>query len=217
MKEISTELNFRNLHIVRGIAAFIVVVFHAKFALWVGGNVYVEQRGLHSARDYFLFGIDMLSSCGEQCVIIFFILSAVVIRHSFDKYRNRLRTFYTVRLVRIYIPFLLSLALAVGILFLSIRFINPDIYSTSIRNYNLRLVHAADQFSFQQVLNAVFFTGRGEYAGANFAYWSLGHELVFYLLFPVYYRLQFNGKILAGIISLAAFIITGFTVFYYQV
>ncbi len=217
MKQLLPNPELHNLHVVRGLAAFIVVIFHAKFALWVGGNEYVKAVGLNSVPDYIFFAFDMLSSCGEQCVIIFFILSAIVIRHSFQKYRNRLLVFYKIRLIRIYVPFLLSLILGISILFLSINFINPAVYSESLRNYNLRLVHAADQFSVNQVINAVFFTGRGEYAGANFAYWSLGHELIFYLLFPLYMMPRITGKITLGIVLIAAFYISGFSIFYYQV
>ncbi|MBK8495671.1 MAG: hypothetical protein IPL50_12105 [Chitinophagaceae bacterium] len=75
--------NIRYLHIVRGLAALLVVFFHAKYVFWVGGTIYMEEVGLHSFWDYVVFSADMLSSCGKECVIVFFILSAFVIKHSF--------------------------------------------------------------------------------------------------------------------------------------
>lgn len=216
MKSIFNNLKY--LHIVRGLAALIVVVFHAKFVLWVGGTVYKQDHGLHSVWDYFLMGIDSLSMCGEQCVIIFFILSAFVIRHSFQGYRNNLVKFYKLRLLRIYIPFLFSIGFSIIVLIASIWWINPAIYVSDFRQYNARLSDAYFQLSWSQLFNTVFLTTQWkEYAGANYAYWSLGHELIFYILFPLYNFLGKNKKILLAVVLIIAYNILFWRILYFQI
>ena len=144
--------SIKSLHVVRGLAALIVVVYHAKFVLWSGGQLYVSTKGLHSAFDYFLFAIDMLSSCGKQCVIIFFILSAFVIKHSFTVNHYSYKTFYKIRLMRIYLPFLFSLLIASVAFYASINYINPAIAADGVREYNTRLNIANDNFT---LINAI--------------------------------------------------------------
>jgi peptidoglycan/LPS O-acetylase OafA/YrhL len=207
--------NIKNLHIVRGIAALLVVFFHAKYIFWVGGAKYNEVIGLHSVYDYFIFSFDMLSSCGKECVIIFFILSAFVIRHTNNELKNKLGSFYKIRFLRIYLPFFFSLIFSIFILFICVKFINPSI-STNLRGYNSRLVEAVNDFSFGQLFKTIFFIDAGEFSGANYAYWSLGHELIFYILFPFYLFLKRWMIALLAVIYILVFLLTGNHIFYYQ-
>lgn len=209
--------NIRYLHIVRGLAALLVVFFHSKYVFWVGGTIYNKEIGLHSFGDYAIFAADMLSSCGKECVIVFFILSAFVIKHSFSSHHYSWANFYKLRVIRIYWPFLFSLLFSILILFLCVNYINPEIQRTNFRDYNTRLGDAYNGLSAVQVIKTIFFIEYGEYAGFNYAYWSLGHELIFYLLFPVYNVMKRNAKLITAAILITLFILTGSTVFYYQV
>ncbi len=207
--------NIKNLHIVRGVAALLVVFFHAKYVFWVGGEKYTQEVGLHSIYDYFIFSLDMLSSCGKECVIIFFILSAFVIRHTNSELKNKLGSFYKIRILRVYLPFLFSLIFSILILFICVNYINPSI-STNLRGYNSRLVEAVNDFSFTQLFKTIFFIEAGEFSGANYAYWSLGHELIFYILFPLYLFLKRWMIALLAVIFILVFFFTGNHIFYYQ-
>lgn len=208
--------NIRHLHIVRGLAALLVVFFHAKYVFWVGGKIYTDEVGLHNFTDYLLFALDMLSSCGKECVIVFFILSAFVIRHAANHYNQHWKAFYKIRIIRIYLPFLFSLLFSAVILYSCIKFINPLIYTTTFRSYNDRLVDAFNEFSWIQVFKTIAFFANGEFVGANYAYWSLGHELIFYLLFPLYFRVNRNSLVAIFVIMAALYLVTGISVFYYQ-
>lgn len=208
--------NIKYLHIVRGLAALIVVVFHAKYVFWVGGTVYNKEIGLHGFAGYFLFATDMLSSCGKECVVVFFILSAFVIKHSFSGHHYTWKNFYTIRLIRIYWPFLCSLLFSILALTIAVRYINPNIYTANFREYNTRLTDSYNGLSVQQVIKTIFFIDKGEYAGFNYAYWSLGHELIFYILFPFYNKLKQNALVLAAVFFTALFFVTGWSIFYYQ-
>ena len=210
--------NIKFLHVVRGVAALIVVFFHAKYVYWVGGKIYVQEIGLHTVKDYFLFSVDMLSSCGKECVIIFFVLSAFVIKYSHaDIQKNNLLSFYKTRLLRIYLPFLFSLFFSVIVLIVCIRFINQDIYTNNLREYNSRLFAAYNELSVKQVFKTILFIENGEFAGANYAYWSLGHELIFYFLFPFYNLMRRDIKFYVGILFTVLFLLTKSSLFYYQV
>jgi peptidoglycan/LPS O-acetylase OafA/YrhL len=209
--------NIKYLHIVRGLAALLVVFFHAKFVFWVGGTIYNKEVGLHSVWDYALFAIDMLSSCGKECVVVFFILSAFVIKHSFSNHNYSWGNFYKIRLIRIYWPFLCSLLLSILVLLICVNYINPKICSANFREYNTRLGNAYNQLSALQILKTIFFIDKGEYAGFNYAYWSLGHELIFYLFFPVYNKLGKYVKFLAAGLFAVVFLLTGSIIFYYQI
>lgn len=210
--------NVKYLHIVRGLAALLVVFFHSKFVFWVGGTIYNKEVGMHGLGDYLLFGADMLSSCGKECVVVFFILSAFVIKHSFSGHHYSWTNFYKIRLIRIYWPFLCSLLLSIIVLIVCVKYINPKIYTSNFREYNTRLGNAYDGLSLIQLIKTVFFIHKGEYAGFNYAYWSLGHELIFYLLFPLYNTIKkYSVFVIAAAALAVAYWLTGLTVFYYQV
>jgi peptidoglycan/LPS O-acetylase OafA/YrhL len=212
--------NIRNLHITRGLAALLVVVFHAKYILWVGGKVFTTTVGLHNVKDYLIFSIDMLSSCGRQCVMVFFILSAFVIRHTTLNHRYTWIEFYKHRIIRIYVPFLFSLIFSASVLYFAITKINPAIYSNTVREFNTSLYNSFNGFSVKQVINTFLFIDNhtlGKYTGDNFAYWSLGHELIFYLLFPFYGGLKKNNLFLLSALLVIVFLLTGLAVFYYQI
>lgn len=210
--------NIKYLHIIRGVAALLVVVFHAKFVFWVGGSIYNAQVGLHSAGDYILFSLDMLSSCGKECVVVFFILSAFVIKHSFSNHHYSWGNFYKLRFIRIYWPFLCSVIFSIVVLVICVKYINPHIYTPDFREYNTRIFNAYNELSFRQVFETVFFIDKWKFAGANFAYWSLSHELVFYILFPLYNKLNKWWMLLAaGAFFGTMFILTGYDIFYYQI
>lgn len=44
-----------------------------------------------------------------------------------------------------------------------------------------------------------------------------GHELIFYILFPLYNKLKQNAIVLAAVFFAVLFLVTGWSIFYYQV
>jgi peptidoglycan/LPS O-acetylase OafA/YrhL len=177
------------LHAVRGFAAFYVVVFHAKFALWSGGKEYLTKypQKEWNLWDYLVFAVDMLSSNGTAMVIVFFVLSGFFISYSFDKNKWQLKDFYINRLIRIYVPFLFSLFFAIGVLFL-VKEINPALADKNFdRQFNHELAAAFYNLNFKGLISSLFFLpfGKNDYIGFNMVYWSLLYEAIFYLLIPI--------------------------------
>ena len=207
--------NFKSLHIIRGLCALIVLIYHSKFVLWSGGNLYIKEKGVNNFFDYIIFGIDMLSSCGNQCVLLFFVLSGFVIYFSFNNSNKKLCHFYIIRVLRIYLPYLFSLFFGVVTLFIIVK-LNSNIAVEGIREYNSRLLLAYNDLSISSVLKALFFIQSKEYAGFNFAYWSLFHEAIFYLAFPIYYFLGFRVRIIIFLLFIVVYYFLRTEVLYYQ-
>ncbi len=212
------SISVGNLHAIRGIAALIVVFFHAKFLLWVGGREFIKAFPLKNALDYGLFSLDMLTSCGTQCVVVFFLLSAFVIKYSFHKEKLSIPLFYKIRATRIYLPYFISLLVSALVLYLILTYFDPTSFPGLHREFNQRLNLAFGDLGIRSFLKALLFLpGNGEYFGFNPVYWSLLQEVIFYLLFPIYDRLK--PKVLIGLVCLfaVAYYFTGSKIFYYQI
>jgi peptidoglycan/LPS O-acetylase OafA/YrhL len=175
------------LHAIRGFAAFYVVIYHAKFILWSGGSEYAEAypRADWNPLTYVLLGLDMLSSAGMQMVIIFFVLSGFFIAYSFAKNKQSFKDFYINRAIRIYAPYIGSMIIGAGILYLIGAF-DPALYHvTNNREINTRLIFAYNNLTFSNLLKSFAFLKDKEYIGCNYAYWSLLYEGMFYLIVPL--------------------------------
>jgi peptidoglycan/LPS O-acetylase OafA/YrhL len=211
----ASNKNIHSLHIIRGLAALIVVVYHAKFILWAGGSLWTKQVGFNTGTDYLLFGIDMLSSCGEQCVLVFFLLSGFVIYHSFQHSDKSLKRFFIVRGLRIYIPYLVSLVISMLVLLYAVQW-NSGLAVNGLREYNARLLVAYNDIGILSTIKAIFFIKGNEYAGFNFVYWSLLHEAIFYILFPMYFYFGKKGRALWMLLHLVLYIFFQQNIFYFQ-
>ncbi|GAL83778.1 hypothetical protein Hsw_0827 [Sporocytophaga myxococcoides] len=183
---IKSSENLSNLHILRGLTALYVLIYHAKFILWCGGNEYIKAYPMHNwgIGDYLVFASDIFSSAGFEMVLVFFVLSGFFIAKSFNKKRWSLRDFYLKRIARIYPPYLFSLLFSV-IVILLIGQINADLYSLDIPfERNQRLKVAYENLNFKSIAYSLFFISTKEYIGMNIVYWSLLIEVVFYIIIP---------------------------------
>ena len=177
-------LNLSNLHLLRGIAALYVVIYHAKFFLWSGGAEFLKLHPLSDQTiiEKAILGVDILSSAGREMVYVFFILSGFFISLSISK-SYTFYQFLTVRLIRIYLPLLASL-LVVFLAFQFSIFHNPSLFTGDYPYFfNQELKIAFDNFDFICFLKSLFLTRQENvFFGNNFVYWSLGYEVVFYFL-----------------------------------
>jgi len=179
------------LHSLRGFCAFYVVVYHAKYILWSGGTQYLKQypRASWDASKYGLFALDMLSSAGFEMVIFFFVLSGFFIRYAQLRKHRQPLPFYLNRIVRIYPPYLASVALAAAVLFMLATLV-PQILDVKInRELNTSLATAWNElqnFHGIEAIRTLFFMPVQEmYVGYNHVFWSLLPEGLFYLAVPL--------------------------------
>lgn len=218
---IFSVLNYKELdilHALRGFCAFYVVVFHAKFILWSGGAEYLTifPRATWSPLQYLAFGADMLSSAGFEMVVFFFVLSGFFIRYAQLRKPRPVLRFYLNRIVRIYPPYLASLALAAAVL-AYLAYYHPALMAPAAGrelSTGLRVAwHETRQVTVPVLAKTLAFLKSGEYFFAyNKVYWSLLPEALFYLAVPfafrqvrVYYALSvvlYIFGVIAGILHL---------------
>jgi peptidoglycan/LPS O-acetylase OafA/YrhL len=186
--------DFVHLESIRGLAAFAVVLNHSRGMLWEGG-AHASSSGSFNSYGIFewlFFGINQLTRCGYEFVILFFVLSGFSIAHSL-RVRSKptsIRSFFARRAIRLYPPYIagLTLAFAAGAVLLWL-------FPTSVETVGV--LHPATQIHDQGNLAAVI--GNLLYdPSLPFVnqYWSLGHEVVFYILAPWLIRL--DDKFLAS-------------------
>ena len=184
------------LHVFRAIAAIGVVLTHARFILWSGGEAYIAKFPVQSWSivEYPLFFSDLITSLGSQRVYLFFILSGFFAQYSI---RNEfsLPDYLRKRFLRLYPAYVAATILAGIILYISFTYINSNIYTEGIREYNSRLVGGYQDLGLGSFLRSLSFTKSGEYFGLNMQYWSLKQEFFFCLLFPLYNLLSFRNQL----------------------
>lgn len=198
------------LHLLRAVATIGVVLTHAKFVLWSGGAAYIAKFPVHtwSPVDYVLFFSDLISSLGQQRVYLFFILSGFFIKYSI-RGSFSLPGYLRKRLLRIYPAFLVATLLAGMVLYISVTYINTSIHTEGLREYNSRVVAGYQGLTIVSLLRTLCFSNVGEYFGLNAQYWSMKHEIIFYLLFPVYNLFTFRHQLALLGICLVLAVATG--------
>ena len=123
----------------------------------------------------------MLSSAGREMVYVFFVLSGFFISLSLSNNKYSIHKFLSIRLLRVYIPFLFSIIISFVIFLIAVHF-SPSIFNQEYF-LNQELLLAKENLNlttFGKTLllikhNKVFFAN-------NFVYWSLTYEVLFYLI-----------------------------------
>ena len=180
--------NLGQLHIIRGIAALMVAIGHAKIVFWVGGKEYLEHIPLSewSPVQYILFALDMASSASEEFVTMFFVLSGFFIAYTYSKNKWKWNHFYTNRMIRIYPPFLFAVILSIVAMFI-IAAVNPAMVNHGVEKpIAMSISNAYTRFDFMSIVKILFFQPhRGQWVGSNLSLWSLSAEFFFYILAPL--------------------------------
>lgn len=102
--------DFRILEGLRGLAAFVVVLNHARGGLFIGGQKYLAASD-GTLWDKLLIALFQVTSLGGNAVIVFFVLSGFSIAHSVQAGGSTSR-FYMRRVVRLVPPCVGGLLLA---------------------------------------------------------------------------------------------------------
>ena len=194
-------MNIRFLDGLRGIAAFIVMLGHARLFLWEGYSTgYELHKEAYSALDKVLMFSFSIFRYGHEMVILFFILSGFVIHLRFSDRKKRVpipvKTFWYKRLKRLYPPLLFTFLFAF-ILDSMGKSYGWSIYTqqTPYLNINRDISCVSD---FTTLLGNLFFlmTVYVPPFGTTLVTWSLMYEWWFYILYPFFYflTLQFGFK-----------------------
>lgn len=178
-----------SLHAIRGWAALFVVIAHAKYPFWSGGQAYLEKYPMSEWDwlQYLSFSLAMATSFASVFVITFFVLSGFFIARSLKQKKYAPLFFYGDRVLRIYIPYAGSLLLAFAMLTAAYD-VNPELFDliSPDRPYNKDLIAAFEDLGWGSLQKAIFFLpgSGGVYFGMNGPYWSLFFEALFYIVIP---------------------------------
>ena len=146
------------LDLVRFLAAFVVLLHHAR---------YLYDPG------YFIFAF------GHEAVIVFFVLSGYVIAYVTETKERTLKSYTLSRLARIYsvaLPAILLTGLFDFFGFLS----NPEAYPPGAQAWDHIVLRVLGSLAF---LNQIWFVSMQPFS--NVPYWSLGYEVWYYAGFAL--------------------------------
>ena len=146
------------LDLVRFLAAFLVLLHHAR---------YLYNPG------HFLF------SLGHEAVIVFFLLSGYVIAYVSDTKERTLRDYSISRLARIYSVVVPAILLTGSFDFIGYS-VDPDAYPAGYQAWDLIPIRVIASLLF---LNQVWFLSIQPFS--NVPYWSLGYEVWYYAGFAL--------------------------------
>jgi peptidoglycan/LPS O-acetylase OafA/YrhL len=181
--------HIRYLHIIRGFAAFFVLLAHAKWPFWIGGSAFFQTRSFQqvSIIDKLGGALALVSSNGTAMVVVFYVLSGFIVTHSYQKNKWTYKQFLINRSLRIYVPYLASALIAGALLYLSYK-IAAAVFENPVKDYHQRVnVAYYEGLSITNFIKTIFFikTERINYFGFNYVYWSLLYEMLFYIFFPL--------------------------------
>lgn len=154
----------------RGLAAVYVVINHARAILFAGGAA-AMQGGDVGLLDYLAIALLQLTSFGHEAVILFFVLSGFSMAHSIQNGQST-TSFLKKRAIRVWLPYLAACGVVL-IVAAYVFAVAPD----SVRLECARTKGLAEWIGF-----AFYLQNCGSLAAP---FWSLPHEVLFYLMCPV--------------------------------
>ena len=189
--------NYVNLDLVRGLAAVVVLLSHARSYL-IMPPVLVEDASLPAKLFYFATGF------GHEAVMVFFVLSGFFISRSIVNLtatgRFTWRRYLVSRLSRLWVVLIPALLLTAGWDHLGIALGGGDFYAGRIHEYYNSIPGGGsggvDLSAANFLHNALFLvevTTPAVY-GTNGPLWSLTYEFWYYILFPLGLLLVLGGS-----------------------
>lgn len=170
----------------RGIAALIVVIYHARCGLWIGIGELYRQYGLKPSFEVLLGYLTAPFSLGWTGVVLFFVLSgycihrrgALLLANTPDAPFNFM-VFFKRRFFRIYPTYVAALLLT--------GFVGWHLSSNTSLSFPLKADHSFPTFiasllSLQGYVAPCF--------GGNVVFWTLAMEIHLYLAYPLLFKIS---------------------------
>ncbi|TDQ11284.1 acyltransferase family protein [Pedobacter metabolipauper] len=163
--------NFSTLDGIRGIAAFYVVINHCRGHLLIGGGELAKIKPVAewTMLEKVYYTLLQATALGSEFVILFFVLSGFSIAYSLRN-QQALKSFYLKRFIRLYPPYIAALIWA------AFTYHMIDKYFHALNGESISVFE-----DFNTTIRNLFYITTGDYIGQ---FWSLIHEVFFYLLVP---------------------------------
>lgn len=187
---VKTQPSLLFLDGLRGLAALYVMIGHARWLLWEGGNAFQTYPDRYSAFEKVQVYFFSIFKYGHEAVLFFFVLSGFVIHLKQAKLLEggqtiTLNGYFIRRAKRIFPPFLFALLLTL-LCDKVVEFIDASIFYKAtpdqVANTNITFDHSINTLAgnilfLQNTYVPVF--------GSNAPLWSLKYEWWFYMLYPL--------------------------------
>ncbi len=194
--------NFPALDALRGLLAVYVVAGHARWLLWTGHANWITEP--HSLLGN---GIAFASAglrFGHEAVMVFFALSGFFIHMRMAKNPNNKFNIsqYSVRRIRRIIPPYLFALLLTVVLDTIGRHSFPTLYLGKTSDPLLNKLFLVKTYNARSVIPALTFvpSAMGEDFGSNGPLWSIGYEMIYYSLYPLWLYVRRASGVLAYIV-----------------
>ena len=184
----STSQRLHSLDGLRGVAAIVVVAYHSLLISPTMSEIIMGNKPPRpgSLPELLLTTPLRIFVAGNEAVLVFFVLSGLVLTLQVARQRDfDWGAYFPRRLVRLYVPALASLVLAIAIQLLTHR----DRGATSSAWVGF---YTYPDFEWKMVLQAAdLFSGTPDF---NSPLWSLRWELLFSLLLPIFVIIETRGR-----------------------
>jgi peptidoglycan/LPS O-acetylase OafA/YrhL len=176
---VRSQVRYRSLDGLRGIAATVVVFHHSLMTLpaWAGAVLYGARRSTLTM----IFGAPPLSVlwAGDAAVKVFFALSGFVLALMFLRPDPpSYAAFAAKRVCRIYLPYIGVVAIAMLIMTAIAPHPKPELSEWFNSSWNRRVTSSL-------ILDHALMLGQQQYNFVDNPIWSLVHEMRYSLLFPM--------------------------------
>ncbi len=199
----------------RGLAALVVLVGHARSLLWEGYHAgFLNHRSEYSILDTVLMYFFSLFKFGHEAVMLFFVISGFCIHLRYSKkiieekkefifnpkdyFIRRIRRLYPPLLVALFITFIFD---SFGMLLGFENYSHNTTYTLINQNVN-------NDHSLKTLIGNLFFLMSSVVPafGSNAPLWSLMYEWWFYVLYPACLKINIKSIIVMPIILFTLFI-----------
>lgn len=199
----SARLSLRSLDALRGLLAVYVLLGHCRWLLWAGHAEWL-RRPHESWEIPIAFG-SAAFRYGHEAVMVFFVLSGFFIHlQAAAQLRGggaaplAAGQFYARRAHRLLAPYLFALLVTVVCDAIGAAWF-PRLYAASTGDALLDRSFALHGYGWDSVIPALLLlpSSLGRDFGSNGPLWSLGFEVVYYLLYPAWFALRRRSRLLA--------------------
>lgn len=208
MKTSTLSKEISGLNWLRGLAALLVLLSHARSFFYVDFKDYSNEPNIFVKIFYLITGL------GHPAVIIFFVLSGFLVAGSIDRQwrQNKwnIKNYFTARIIRLWVVLVPCLVFTFFLDKIG-YFFNPNFYDGNLKNIISSAPANTVDWSIQSFISNIFFlqTITSPVYGSNGPFWSLANEFWYYLLFPLFYYF-FYKKLAIKIFILTIFLLLSF-------